>query len=382
MKIFVTLFITIFSIQLTLAQETIDLRIVNDDVNLGTMKFTFDVECQRSSSGWDKLGTSNFPFYYDSSGIHNPILLQAYNFNVLEFPIFYNPMTITDNDNWVSINIDLVAPNFGQDVSTSWMGVAQIQFDIKNQSKTSGLIWRTDGAWAAFDDDQSTPVNPGTLSGKDVSLPVTLTSFTASQLENKVVLEWITESEVENLGFEILRAFNKQDDYQILASYKDNHDLQGQLNSSTAHKYTYTDFEVVAGQTYWYKLVSIDIAGTREEAGTLSVELLSNGLESISYLIPDKFALYQNYPNPFNPETHIRVDIPYLKNGPEQAKLTIYNSLGQLVRKLYSGNISPGSFEITWYGDSDNGRTLPSGVYFYRFESKSFTDIHKMVYLK
>ena len=137
------------------------------------------------------------------------------------------------------------------------------------------------------------------------------------------------------------------------------------------------------GDTYWYQLVSIDIAGNRIIESILSIEIQNNsGLQSLSDLIPQKFTLYQNYPNPFNPETRIRFDIPFLKNGPEQARLVIYNALGQLVRTLYEGQISPGSFEVTWLGDNENGRMISSGIYFYRFESNSFVDISKMIYLK
>ena len=42
----------------------------------------------------------------------------------------------------------------------------------------------------------------------DGSLPVTLTSFTATAGDEKVNIRWITESEIENLGFNIYRSTN------------------------------------------------------------------------------------------------------------------------------------------------------------------------------
>jgi len=89
--------------------------------------------------------------------------------------------------------------------------------------------------------------------------------------------------------------------------------------------------------------------------------------------IPIKYALKQNYPNPFNPTTNIEFDIP--KSG--FTRLTVYNSLGQLVSTLVEGELAAGSHSIQF-----NAADLPSGFYVYKLESKDFVDTKKMTLVK
>lgn len=88
---------------------------------------------------------------------------------------------------------------------------------------------------------------------------------------------------------------------------------------------------------------------------------------------PSSFALSQNYPNPFNPTTKIRYSVP-LRGF---VRLTVYNTLGQLVRVVDSGTKEPGEYEVSF-----DGSNLSSGIYFYRLESNSFISTKKFVLLK
>ena len=51
---------------------------------------------------------------------------------------------------------------------------------------------------------------------------------------------------------------------------------------------------------------------------------------SSQYLSPIEYYLSQNYPNPFNPETKIKFTL----SKSALTSLTIYNSLGQIVKEL------------------------------------------------
>ncbi len=95
-------------------------------------------------------------------------------------------------------------------------------------------------------------------------------------------------------------------------------------------------------------------------------------------ILPDEYALEQNYPNPFNPETRIRYAIP--EQG--HVSLKIYRINGQLVRILQDGSQSPGRYERIWDGNNEFGNKVSSGVYFYRLQSNSFTQVRKMILLK
>ncbi|MBI5868658.1 MAG: HYR domain-containing protein, partial [candidate division Zixibacteria bacterium] len=94
--------------------------------------------------------------------------------------------------------------------------------------------------------------------------------------------------------------------------------------------------------------------------------------------VPSTYALLQNYPNPFNPSTVIRFRLP----AAADAKLTIYNVLGQTVRVLFNGNLSAGEHSYEWNGLNENGESVQSGIYFYRLETPSWSDSKKMTFLK
>ena len=77
------------------------------------------------------------------------------------------------------------------------------------------------------------------------------------------------------------------------------------------------------------------------------------------------FSLEQNYPNPFNPDTEIRYQV--VTPGP--VSLTVYNSLGQVVRRLAEGHGEAGRYVVRWNGRDDAGRSVSSGVYYYHLQS-------------
>jgi hypothetical protein len=90
-------------------------------------------------------------------------------------------------------------------------------------------------------------------------------------------------------------------------------------------------------------------------------------------ILPDKFRLYQNYPNPFNPATTIMYNLP----GRSAVNLYIYDMLGRKVSEFDLGIKSAGTHSYTF-----EGKTLSSGVYFYKIETDDFSDMKRMLLLK
>ena len=88
--------------------------------------------------------------------------------------------------------------------------------------------------------------------------------------------------------------------------------------------------------------------------------------------------LYRNYPNPFNPTTTISFNLKEASS----ATLAIYNVKGQLVRTLVNGHLTEGVHNILWNGQDDKGKTVSSGIYFYRLSNKNFTSVQKMIMMK
>jgi hypothetical protein len=93
---------------------------------------------------------------------------------------------------------------------------------------------------------------------------------------------------------------------------------------------------------------------------------------------PAGVTLRQNYPNPFNPVT----SIPYEVIRPGRVALEVYNVQGALVKVLYRGRRTPGSYEVTWNGDNEGGQRVSSGVYFYRLRTSGISRTRKMILLK
>lgn len=92
----------------------------------------------------------------------------------------------------------------------------------------------------------------------------------------------------------------------------------------------------------------------------------------------NRFELSQNYPNPFNPTTTIALNMAQS----EKLELSIYNSKGQLVRRLHSGDLVQGDHIFVWNGKDSRGNSVASGVYFYKAESGSQSQIKKMLLMK
>ena len=87
----------------------------------------------------------------------------------------------------------------------------------------------------------------------------------------------------------------------------------------------------------------------------------------------------KNFPNPFNPTTTISFSIP----SEERVTVKIYNSKGQLVKNLLESKLSAGNYSLVWNGKNDQGRSIGSGIYFYKLSNSGKTvAVKKMLMLK
>jgi hypothetical protein len=94
--------------------------------------------------------------------------------------------------------------------------------------------------------------------------------------------------------------------------------------------------------------------------------------------LPDEFSLAQNYPNPFNPSTKIGYSLP----DAEHVTVTIYNALGQKVRTLVDEQKGAGTYELIWDGRDNSGKEAPVGVYLYKLQAGSFSEMKQMLFVK
>ncbi len=242
-----------------------------------------------------------------------------------------------------------------------------VVYTVSNTSGYFGLTWLTGvGGTVVTSFEPATPWVSSQATGTlevitDTPLPVQLASFIGN-VENKrnVTLNWKTEFENNNSGFEIERKL-------IDGTWSKIGFISGNGTTNTPVSYKFSDLKLNTGK-YNYRLKQIDNNGNYEYFN-LNAE--------IEVGIPDKFNLSQNYPNPFNPTTKIDFDLPF----DSRISIILYDISGREIKSLVNDQRAAGYYTVQF-----NSAGLSSGTYFYRIMTKSsgadFIMAKKMVLLK
>ena len=90
-------------------------------------------------------------------------------------------------------------------------------------------------------------------------------------------------------------------------------------------------------------------------------------------MAPTNDELFQNYPNPFNPTTSIGFKIQ--TSG--FTSLKVYDTVGKEIYTLLDERLAPGEYQYQF-----SAAQLPSGVYFYRLTTPTFSQTNKMALIK
>ncbi|KAA3613046.1 MAG: T9SS C-terminal target domain-containing protein [Calditrichaeota bacterium] len=287
---------------------------------------------------------------------------------------------VLEDDSVIPVEIDRVEWDGG----TSWpdpTGASMVFTGDAVTDNNVGANWTTATSRESNYGAGSDLGSPGS-NGSDQALPIELSSFVAIGGDNEVILNWSTASEIDNQGFAIMRSAAKDGEFDEIDSYVGNSELKGAGTSSNQNDYTYIDESVFNGETYWYKLVDIDMSGVRTEHGPIYATPHSAEVKEVNSFVPADFAMYQNKPNPFNPSTTIKFDVPALREGAINVSLTVYNLLGQKVATLYEGVVDAGTYETVWNGLNDSGNQVPSGIYVYQIVSENFSHSMRMTLVK
>ena len=183
--------------------------------------------------------------------------------------------------------------------------------------------------------------NPG-----DALLPVELAEFDAFLNGESVYLEWTTESETNNAGFDIERNVQNpaSTGWQTVAF------AEGQGHSDKRTNYSFKDdVSTMQGNTLVYRLKQIDFDGSIAYSPEVTVYVPA----------PASYAL-SAYPNPFNPTTTIQYDVP----SEGHVTLTVYDMQGRQVATLVDASQTAGRHHVRF-----DASHLSSGTYIYRLES-------------
>ena len=124
-----------------------------------------------------------------------------------------------------------------------------------------------------------------------------------------------------------------------------------------------------------YKISALDVHGNESGFALLAPDGVT-GTDTPK--APEASYLAQNYPNPFNPTTRITFGL----SAPTHVSLRIYDAAGRLVRALVNEERRAGRYEDSWDGRDSSGRSVSSGIYFYRLNAGAFESTKKMILVR
>ena len=349
------------SVSTIFAQRVATHTITNFNVNTSTNKFSFDIYSQRTGAQSILVGLTSYYINYNNAALNTPVLSNVNPKYTTGSPTGdYDAMTvqIVLGKIAVSILVNATGDGTGSALSTTGpMGelICTVTLNITNQSATALASWDIiNSTMLAF--NPLFTVTNNYVGSFDNPLPVELSSFAAKMYDqDKVKLNWKTQTEVNNFGFDVERqATNGQ--WEKVGF------VNGNGNSNSPKDYTYIDNNLIGGSKFLYRLKQVDNDGQFAYSDAVEVEV-----------VPNEFDLSQNYPNPFNPTTTIKFSVP----KQTQLKINIYNMLGELLQ-----TVSEGIYEAGYYSVNVDASNLPSGMYIYRIESNEFVRTMKMMLLK
>ena len=214
----------------------------------------------------------------------------------------------------------------------------------------------------------------------DEPVPVELSTFMARYIDNAPSIYWTTQTESDNSGFNIYRgesydALENDEAMQINSLM-----IPGAGTTFEPTDYSFIDeYPVEINNTYWYWIESKDGSGETDGYGPISITIpdVNDNPDFIPEINTNDF---YNYPNPFYPQTSIK----FAMKEAGFADLTIYNTKGQKVKTLFSGDISADNLtrEVAWNGKDSSGREVMSGIYLYVLKTDSNTYTKKMILTK
>jgi len=294
--------------------------------------------------------------------------------------------TITANNSSplsIGANYDANANYFNgkMDEVRIW-NIARTQTEIQNNmnkelaGNESGLVayYKMSNGSGVTLTDNSSNSNTGAIAGatwvlaNDLSLPVSISSFSARPEGRSIILEWVAESESDNLGFIIERS-SINNDWLTIATYMTSEALKSRGNTSSRAKYIFIDMGVESGLTYAYRLSDVNTEGKITQHTSLSIKLNT---------LPELTEMQNAFPNPFNPET--RIGYKLAKSG--RVNIVVYDMLGRKVRTLVDSRQTAGSYNIFWNGKDEKGTRAATGSYLVVLKTADGTKTQKVSIVK
>ncbi|MBP7310527.1 MAG: T9SS type A sorting domain-containing protein, partial [Candidatus Cloacimonetes bacterium] len=188
----------------------------------------------------------------------------------------------------------------------------------------------------------------------DVTLPVELTSFTAT-FANQPLLSWQTASETQLLGYNLYRNGYEELEHAVRA----NPLLIMATGGSSGASYSFRDELIPDADSLYYWLEAISYGNSSQFFGPIVLVLPDDDDPEIPPTPPIMALGLHAYPNPFGSRVDIQLQVPketYLN-------INIYNIKGQLVKSLGAGKYGYGIHHFVWDGRAASGAICADGIY-------------------
>jgi hypothetical protein len=162
---------------------------------------------------------------------------------------------------------------------------------------------------------------------------------------------------VDNVVDDSIHTYGDQGYYELITT-----GIPNQIESiGTLIKFKFLG---IALDTSWLRYAIL--AAYDNQGNPLSYVQTHSSPGLITVIPPPKFS-YAVYPNPFDQSAAIHFSISL----PTHAKLTIYNSIGQVVGTILDRDLSPGDYTTNF-----TGAGLPNGMYFYTLATSGNGSYH------
>ena len=182
-----------------------------------------------------------------------------------------------------------------------------------------------------------------------------------------VELTWDKNGELDLAGYIVYYG-----DESRIYSYSVNVGLDTQASITN---FTYLEY----GKTYYFAVTAFDSSMNESKFSNEVSTVIGGQFENFDPSHTTKeYRLNHNHPNPFNPVTRIRFQLPEAN----YVILKIYDLLGKEIRTLVDGPYEAGYHIIDWDSSDDADKPVSSGIYLYRMEAGSFSQVRKMTLLR
>lgn len=186
-----------------------------------------------------------------------------------------------------------------------------------------------------------------------------------------VITNWV-EYSTSNPWYYLVVAKSAEEDFDLTAV--------GETGTYTAD----LSFEM-QGDWFLEDLHAVAIVQDWSNQEILQAAQLKSGFSSAENPLINPEISLRNFPNPFNPSTTISFQLSEENSG--AVDLSIYNTKGQKIKQLIRGQLETGQHSVVWNGENEAGKSLASGIYYYRLnvdaaEGGRYTSVKKMILLK